>query len=178
MKVTKSKYRKPTTAVQCWLVQEPETGEAPRIYCMTGTKQQIDNELKKDRVRLFVDGVDSRGPSVKIMLTYGLREGEWFYETEGSYFIAFTGELPEHLRRHRLHFGNVSTPQPTKSAIHRLFLDIITKTPELKPYLKCIKMACVFCKDHPDAPGKSSIDIPLESLPAPSDPNKVARFYM
>lgn len=176
--------KKPQPAVkrlQCWFVQEPENAsEERRIYMMTGSKEQIDAQLLQPRTRLFVDGVDSRGPAVKIMLTYPkVQESTWHPETEGSYLIAFTGDKrPEHLQRIQLHFGSVSSPQSTKAAAHRVMLDILAKWPDLKPYLKCVKMACVFCKDHPDAPGGASVDVPLETLPAPCGERGVAKFFM
>lgn len=174
----KRHYKKPEPPRQTyWLVNDPADGESMRVYSVT--EQHLANELNKPNTRLFNPETDSRGPAVKFIATYGVRDAVWYPETEGYYFIAFTTpDMPEDLKKYRLHFGSVSTPQRTKAAIHSIYLELLKDWPKaIIPYLCCVKMPCVFCKDHPDVPGGSSVPVPLDSLPPP-DKKKVAQVFM
>lgn len=161
---------------QYWLVREL-LGEDIRIYPMTGTKAHLENELKQPNTRLFDPSKDDRGVAVKITLTYGVRDDVWHPQTEGQYFITFKENCPKE-QKIQLHFGDVSSPQSTKAAVHRILLDILQKFPHLQPYLRCVKRPCVFCKDHPDAPGGSMVEVDIATLPPACDNSQVAKFYM
>lgn len=166
---------------QFWFVREAHDGEDTRIYSITGTQAHADAELRNPGVRLFDPSRDDRGPEVPVILTYGLRAGTWFPQTEGSYVVEFNcpkEQRPENVRCWSLGMGDCSSPQSTKAAIHRVYLDIVGKSPELAPYLQISKRPCVFCKDDPNHPGGSRVLVDVASLPAPCEPNKVAKFYM
>lgn len=164
------------------VVKDNGPGEDPYIYALDLTHPWNQAELKAGKFRLFDPAVDDRGPEVPVTLTYGLREGTWFPQTEGSYLIAFMepdpAKRPASVANFRLHFGSVSSPQPTKAIIHRLYLDLVAKHPELVGHLKVVKMPCVFCRDSALAPGGSSVPIPLDSLPPPAPASQVTKFYM
>lgn len=164
------------------VVRDNGPGEDPYIYFVDVAHPWNQDEMKAGKFRLFDPARDDRGPEVPVTLTYGLREGTWFPKTEGSYLVAFVepdeAKRPEAIRGIRLHFGSVSSPQPTKAVIHRLYLDMVAKTPALKGHLKVVKMPCVFCRDSALAPGGSSVFVPLDTLPPPAPASQVTRFYM
>src|SRR5436309_2259887 len=85
--------KRPLPRRQFWFVQDPaEPGEERRVYSMTGCELHRDAELEKPGVRLFDPETESRGPAIKIMLTYPqAKESTWHPETDGSYLICFDG---------------------------------------------------------------------------------------
>jgi len=138
-------------------------------------------DLKAGKLSLFDPTKDTRGREVAVILTYGYKETTWFPETEGIYVVEFNcpkEDRPEAIRLWSLGMGDCSSPQPTKKAVHRLYLDIVAKSPCLIPWVQISKRPCVFCKDHPEASGGSRVIIPIKELPEPCSSNELTRIYM
>ena len=163
------------------VVKDNGPGEDLYIYTVDINHPMNIEDMKAGKFRLFDEAKDSRGPAVPVTLTYGVREDVWHPETEGSYFVEFIlpkDQRPDSIKNYGLHFGDVSSPQPTKAIIHRLYLDIVEKSPELVGYVHITKRPCVFCRDSALAPGGSKVVVDMATLPAPADNKLIARFYM
>lgn len=164
------------------VVKDNGPGEDVSIFAVDISHPWEKERLVRGEIRLFDPTRDDRGPEVPVTLTYGLREGTWFPRTEGIYLLTWVEsdktKRPEAIRSYGLHFGDVSSPQPTKRAIRKLYEEMIAKTPALAGQLKVVKRPCVFCRDSALAPGGSSVDVPFESIPAPDAKTYVAKFYM
>lgn len=164
------------------VVRDNGPGEDLSVYEVDVAHPWDAEDLRAGKIRLFDSARDDRGPEVAVTFTYGLREGTWFPKTEGQYLLTWVepdkAKRPEAVRNVGLHFGDVSSPQPTKAVIHRLYLDMVAKNPALAGQLKVIKRPCVFCRDSALAPGGSTVEVPMDALPPPAPTSMITRFYM
>jgi hypothetical protein len=180
MKTKNRKQSKPQPQVTRWFVLDRGPEEDLAIYSMTGNGNTDWSKAGYSGSRPFDPNTDDRGPAVKFIATWGKREDEWYPQTEGIYVVEFIPGIvrPHPLDRFSLGMGSMSGPQFTKRQIACVYQGIAKRFPELVQYLRIVKRPACFSADHPDVPGGSFVEIPVESLPNPCDEKDTAKTYM